>query len=71
MAEFLQKTSKGLLPPDRDGDGAYDTGLNCKWLIVAPEPFFVGIHFDTSYVAFDIEESPVGDCTYDSLTVRF
>ena len=55
--------------PDRDNDGVYDTNLNCKWLIMAAnKTFTIALGFTPE---FGIEESPGGDCTYDSLTVNY
>ena len=58
------KHTMGVIQLGR-GSG-YDEDIDRKWFIVAPHIVIIRILF---IGPFEIEQSPDGNCTYDSLTV--
>lgn len=54
-----------LKSPDLDGDGLYESNLNCVWLVLANE----GKNISFTVTAMDIEQGYSSRCPYDFLEV--
>ena len=53
-----------ITSPDEDGDGEYDTGVECLWIIVARVRHLINFEFDY----MDLEQ--YYDCAYDFIEVQ-
>lgn len=62
---LLNSTSGTFSSPDIDGDGSYDSGLECVWQLVVSPDKVLQLSIPNMVVEY------ANDCIYDFLEVRY
>ena len=62
--EVFQSSTGSVTAPDFDGDGLYDTNVDCLWTVQAPENYV--IRYEIQF--YEIEETSL-HCVSDALMV--